>query len=202
MANKKNNIHIAIEGMDGVGKTTVSKLLAHNTGFKFIEKPLHYLFDNNDDDFTNYIKIRDKINNLENDNVLRAWFYGLGNIWTTHMFDENIITDRHLLSNYFWCGDNETEIIFNSLIKLIGLPDYTFLLIATPEEGFMRMRKRDINDSDFHKVQLYNDANNKMVSFLKDKQMNYKVIDTTTLTPQSIVEQIISTLNNNIGLNI
>ena len=38
-------IHIAIEGMDGVGKTTVCKLLASKTGYTFITKPLHYLLD-------------------------------------------------------------------------------------------------------------------------------------------------------------
>lgn len=30
--------HIAIEGMDGVGKTTASKLLAKRLGYKFIDK--------------------------------------------------------------------------------------------------------------------------------------------------------------------
>ena len=30
--------HIAIEGMDGVGKTTTCKLLAERLGYKFIEK--------------------------------------------------------------------------------------------------------------------------------------------------------------------
>jgi len=38
-------MHIAIEGMDGVGKTTVAKELARRLTFSFIEKPLHYLFE-------------------------------------------------------------------------------------------------------------------------------------------------------------
>ena len=41
--------HIAIEGMDGVGKTTTCKLLAERLGYKFIEKNLRFLFDENDE---------------------------------------------------------------------------------------------------------------------------------------------------------
>ena len=53
--------HIAIEGMDGVGKTTTCKLLAERLGYKFIEKNLRFLFDENDS-FNNYFRIRDKVN--------------------------------------------------------------------------------------------------------------------------------------------
>lgn len=35
--------HISIEGMDGVGKTTLSNRIAEKLGYKFVEKPLHYL---------------------------------------------------------------------------------------------------------------------------------------------------------------
>ena len=37
--------HISIEGMDGVGKSTVCQLLAEKTGYTFVTKPLHYLTD-------------------------------------------------------------------------------------------------------------------------------------------------------------
>jgi thymidylate kinase len=46
-------MHIAIEGLDGVGKTSTAKLLADEIGFKFIEKPMHYLTDV--DGINNYI---------------------------------------------------------------------------------------------------------------------------------------------------
>ena len=49
--------HIAIEGMDGVGKTTTCKLLAERLGYKFIEKNLRFLFDDNDS-FDNYYRAR------------------------------------------------------------------------------------------------------------------------------------------------
>ena len=53
--------HISIEGFDGVGKTTISNIVAKQLGFKFIEKPLHELFDEGDS-FDEYLRIRDKVN--------------------------------------------------------------------------------------------------------------------------------------------
>lgn len=35
---------IAVEGMDGVGKTEVSKYICEKYNFTFIEKPLHYFY--------------------------------------------------------------------------------------------------------------------------------------------------------------
>lgn len=55
-------IHISIEGMDGVGKSTTCQLLANKLGYKFIEKPLHYLFDESDNSFDEYIRIRNQVN--------------------------------------------------------------------------------------------------------------------------------------------
>ena len=42
----KPNIHISIEGFDGVGKTTICRLLTEKLGYEFVEKPLHFLFTN------------------------------------------------------------------------------------------------------------------------------------------------------------
>ena len=98
--------HISIEGMDGVGKSTTCKLLSERLGYKFVEKPLHYLFDESEDKFDEYIRIRDQVNANPN-RVFTSWFYGLGSIYMYEMFkDENIVTDRHFASNYAWSGSD------------------------------------------------------------------------------------------------
>lgn len=189
-------MHIAIEGMDGVGKTTVSKILAKKLNFKFIEKPLHYLFDENEE-FTNYIRIRDYINEQVENEALRAWFYGLGNIFLLHKFqNENIITDRHFLSNYYWCGGSKTEPIFEYMIELIGKPDHTFLLYASIEEAKRRIKNRDPMDPDLKKVKLYEESKLKMQSFLQKYKMNYTLIDTTNLSVEKVVELILKNIPN------
>ena len=42
---ENENLVIAIEGMDGVGKTTIAKRVAEDYNFKYIEKPLAYILD-------------------------------------------------------------------------------------------------------------------------------------------------------------
>ena len=68
--------HISIEGMDGVGKSTTCKLLSERLGYKFVEKPLHYLFDESEEKFDEYIRIRDQVN--ANQNRIFNSFWGAG----------------------------------------------------------------------------------------------------------------------------
>ncbi|OLS22509.1 MAG: Thymidylate kinase [Candidatus Heimdallarchaeota archaeon LC_3] len=187
-------MHIAIEGMDGVGKTTVAGLLAKKLDFSLVEKPLHFLLDE-EGSFTNYIKIRDYINLQINNDALRAWFYGLGNIFLYHKFkNENIITDRHLVSNYYWCGTEETETIFQNIINIIGRPDFTILLFASKEVGQKRIINRDPNDSDVEKTELYAESKTKMEDFLNKFDMEFVSIDTSFLSPEDVTQEIINCL--------
>jgi thymidylate kinase len=111
-------MHIAIEGIDGVGKSTAAHKLAQRLGFLLVEKPLHYLFDEKGND-DNYIRIRDIVNKSRNKKYT-GWFYGLGNIFLyEHFKNQNIITDRHILSNYCWSGDESTDYIFDAIFKSI-----------------------------------------------------------------------------------
>lgn len=134
--------HIAIEGMDGVGKTTASKLLAERLGYKFIDKNLRELFDDNGS-YDNYIRIRDKVN-ASLDRLFTAWFYALGNIYlhTAHE-KENIVTDRYFLSNYAWSGTENNDEVYDLLVKKLGFPDLTVILYADEHAILSRLRHRD-----------------------------------------------------------
>ncbi|MHB8360737.1 MAG: nucleoside/nucleotide kinase family protein [Thermoplasmataceae archaeon] len=180
--------------MDGVGKTTAAKNLSKKLNFKMVEKPLHYML-GKEGDFTDYIRIRDYINDQVDNNALRAWFYGLGNIFLYHYFKgENIITDRHFASVYYWCGSKETEEIFRCMVNLIGKPDFTFLLCTSVEEGWKRIKNRNPYDSDIKKVKLYPEAREKMKSFLIRYEMPYVVIDTTNLNEEEVIDKMIESL--------
>ena len=181
--------HIAIEGMDGVGKTTTCKLLAERLEYKFVEKNLRFLFDENDG-FDNYFKIRDKVN-ANSDRLFTSWFYGLGNIYLYTMFkDENIITDRHFLSNYAWSGTDDNTEVYDLLVKKLGFPDLTVILYADETAIFNRLRSRDENDSDLDKVKKAKEKYEKMVFFCEKYKMPYMVVDTSKLTPDQTVEII------------
>ncbi len=185
-------MHIAVEGFDGVGKSTAARKLAEKLGFLLIEKPLHFLFDEEGE--TEYIRIRDAVNQSTN-KKFTGWFYGLGNIYLYEKFKgQNIITDRHILSNYCWSGTPETDYIFDAIYKTTGAPDFTFLISAEPDIIEKRMRKRNPNDSDLRKVQYIKTAYEKMQSILIHYEMPGLVIDTTNLDEESVVELMISEL--------
>lgn len=182
--------HIAIEGMDGVGKTTASKLLAKRLGYKFIDKNLRELFDDNGS-YDNYIRIRDKVN-ASPDRLFTAWFYALGNIYlhTAHE-KENIVTDRYFLSNYAWSGTENNDEVYDLLVKKLGFPDLTVILYADEHAILSRLRHRNELDSDIKKVILAKEKYEKMIYFCEKYKMPYMVIDTSNLSPEEVVEVIV-----------
>lgn len=194
-------MHIAIEGMDGVGKTTAARLLSARLGFRVVEKPLQYLLDESKPPH-NYLRCRDYINQQMNNDALRAWFYGLGNLFLYHRFhNEDVITDRHFVSNYYWCGGPETEAIFQCMVELVGKPEHTFLLYASTKEALRRLKARDPNDPDLPKAQLGPESRAKMESFLVRYSMPFTSIDTTHLTPDQVVEHMVASLQSHLDLS-
>ena len=79
-------MHIAIEGIDGVGKTETARLLAQKKGFTFIEKPLHYILDKAG--MENYLWTTQQINN-HLDHNFAGMFYGLGNYYLSNKVIKN-----------------------------------------------------------------------------------------------------------------
>jgi thymidylate kinase len=184
-------LHISIEGIDGVGKTTTARLVAEQLGFIFVEKPLQYLFDEIDSQ-RNYLRIRDIVNGSDN-RLFTSWFYGLSNIYLYEKFKgKNIITDRHLLSNYCWSGTNDSEEVFDLLVEKIGNPDYTFILYANEQTVLNRLKERDVLDSDIPKTQFIPVAYKKMRDFCERYNMPFMEIDSSTLATQEVVNIIVN----------
>lgn len=189
--------HISIEGMDGVGKSTTCELLAKRLGYKFVEKPLHYLFDESEENFVEYIRIRDQVNKNPN-RVFTSWFYGLGSIYMYEKFkDENIVTDRHLASNYAWSGSDDNGEVYDLLIKKLGTPKLTVILYSPSETIVQRLISRDKNDSDIEKAKKSEFIYQRMIDFCKSKNMPFLVIDTSNMKPKEVVDRIIEELNKN-----
>jgi len=190
-------IHISIEGIDGVGKTTASQKVAKHFGYFFVEKPLHFLFDS-DESFENYIRIRDFVNSSSN-RLFTSWFYGLSNIFLFEKFgDRNIVTDRHLLSNYCWSGTHDNQDVYDLLVKKLGIPNFTFILYANEKTVESRILGRDVNDSDVEKTKFIPEAYKKMKSFCEKYEMPHLLIDTTNLNQDEVANIIIQTINEKV----
>ena len=187
-------MRIAIEGMDGVGKTTISKILADKLGYQYVDKPFKFLFEG-------LHLSDDEIKDLEwrlyekEDEALITLFYGMGLLYGTRCnSSNNVIYDRHFVSNYYWHGNEETTPLHNELIKLCGVPDLTVLLRASVATRMKRISKRDSQDRDLFNSAMYDDGYGKMEQFLKNSGFNYIVIDTECLTPEEVVDIIIKNI--------
>lgn len=190
-------VHISIEGMDGVGKSTTCKLLSERLGYKFVEKPLHYLFDKSEDKFDEYLRIRDQVNANPN-RVFTSWFYGLGSIYMYELFkNENIVTDRHFASNYAWSGADNNGEVYDLLIQKIGKPKLTVILYSPSETIVNRLISRNKEDSDISKAKKSETIYSRMIDFCKNKELPFIVFDTSNLKPEEVVDQIIEELNKN-----
>lgn len=188
--------HISIEGMDGVGKTTTCKLLAQRLNYVFVEKPLHYLFDKNDDTFDEYIRIRNQVNLSEN-RTFTSLFYGLGSIYMYERFKNyNIVTDRHFASNYAWSGSSDNNDVYDLLIKKLGVPKLTVILYASSEEIVKRLKNRNKNDSDIAKAKKSEEIYSRMISFCKSYNMPFIFIDSSNISPEGVVDKIVGALKN------
>ena len=196
-----NNIVIAIEGMDGVGKSTIAKMIANDFKMKYIEKPLTNLFD------IPKLKGKDNLslisNNIYNldDERIKACFFGLGNIYSV-LFNQNedIVIDRHFVSNYFWNGTERSEIIFKSMIDLVGKPDITILLYASVNTRMERLYIRNQNDYDLTDPEKKVLGYDKMLDFLDKYELPYILIDTEGKTIEEVyseVYKVVSSLREN-----
>lgn len=189
---------IAIEGMDGVGKTTISKLLAQELGYKYVNKPFEFLFDAlnlSEDDIKRF---EWKLYEIE-DEALLSTFYGLGIIYGTRCIECNdVVYDRHFISNYYWHGNEETKGLHEEFIRICGKPDLTVLLKANVETRMKRISSRNSDDKDLSNIAMYEYGYDKMEEFLKNNDFNYIIVD----TENNSIEEIIKIIVNNISKNI
>lgn len=187
---------LAIEGMDGVGKTTIAQRIAQENGLIYIDKPLHYFFeDSAEEGYRDLMQLANRIYDVK-DPVIRSWFFGLGNLFCFRNFQqENFIVDRHFVSNYFWNGDEQSDKVFESMINIIGVPDLTLVLYASPKVRMERLKKRNPNDKDISDPEKQVNGYDKMLGFLQQFHIPYIFVDTENKT----IDDIVSELNNAIS---
>lgn len=184
---------IAIEGMDGVGKTTICKILSKRLNYKFIDKPVKYLKGDNTEiekgDWT-------IIENIYNKNeLIRSLFFLTGNILALdNSKNENVILDRHFASNLFW---NSSDKEINLFKEVINLSKYYYsnkvvnIFLFTDKEELRKMLiKRNENDEDINNIELLIENYEKMKNIYKKLDENFIEIDTTGLTIDEVIEKI------------
>lgn len=182
---------IAIEGMDGVGKTTICKYIEEKLNFIYIDKPTKYLFEDNQGkiDYEKFYQTLDEIYKLDEES--RTIFFGKGNIIAVTKYPEkDIVIDRHLVSNYYWNGNKELYNYYDDLIKKCGKPDITIYLYASPEVRYQRLKERNSNDIDLYDLSVFEDEKEKVLEFLNDFNLEYKIIDTNNKSIKDVCNEV------------
>ena len=177
---------IAIEGMDGSGKTTVAKAVAQNTGYKYLERPIENYFGLDSQTYDNMcVKMWDM-----NEPNKTLWFFGLGHLLAVSGSEnQNVILDRHILSTYFWDGNDENQNVFQSLVDCGVLPDLTIILYADVKTRINRIKERDSKDADLILDKVYEDGYTKMLEFAEKYNMPYIIVNTEGRTLDSIIDE-------------
>lgn len=185
-------MHIAIEGLDGVGKTQTARRLAKQYGFQFVEKPLHYLTDVQGMD--NYLRMMNIINTTM-DPDFQALYYGLGNLYLRRLTKgKHVVTDRDLCSTYFWNKTKDNEMLFDELVRMCGLPDVIVILYADAEVRRKRILGRNANDPDLKEKILPDSSYKKMLEFVERYQAHYIWVDNSNLHLDETVQRIADTM--------
>ena len=144
-------MHIAIEGLDGTGKTSTAKLLAELLGFQYHSKALHRMknFDA-PDRYDNFITLNECV-----DSAPSARFeYGMRAAFLNDRLSRvDTVTERYFCSNYAANPSPDTIQSIRKVIELLGAPDLTVILYCRPEVNYQRMYERNPDDKDFHKLQ-------------------------------------------------
>lgn len=131
----KGNMFVTIDGVDGVGKTTVAQLLVSGCGFKYYKSP-----------GGPFAKLRHEVDNHVNP-IARYCFYHLA---TQHDSNEirrllettSVVCDRYIASTmaYHVALDDRILSIHDDMRLL--KPDFSFLLGVDTETRDRRIRER------------------------------------------------------------
>lgn len=187
---------IAIEGMDGVGKSTIAKKIAKSLGYVYLDKPLKELFQTekiNGEELLSIIS--NKIYDFDEE-IIKAWFFGMGNIYSFLKYkNEDLIIDRHFASNYFWNGTSETNCIFENMIDLIGVPDLTIVLYASVKTRLERIYSRNSNDYDLKDAEKHVDGYDKILNFLNSFSVPHVFVNTENKTEDEVYTEVKDIIN-------
>lgn len=169
---------ISVEGLDGVGKSTVLKNISQALNMPVVEKPIRklLLLDNEQSR-----KITENIYNSYSSNI-QAMYYLMGYLSALEDSKKNnLLLDRGFLSTYYFSYNDENSSLFDMFAYNYGLPDITIVLYASVSERIKRIKNRSLLDSDLKKKRLYIDGYDKYFEAIKKYNIPYLLINNEKL---------------------
>lgn len=172
---------IAIDGMDGVGKSTVAKILGERINYPVYEQKL---VEKIGMDPIFYKKLVKYIESSNNKNITSI-FYILKSLLDNE--EENVIAVRSIVSLYYFEHNNLDPKLIESILELGIIPDLIVILYAGVEERIKRIKKRNENDPDLVSKEALSEGYDIMLDFVKQYNLPYLGIDTTNINIDKVV---------------
>ena len=180
---------ICVEGVDGVGKTTVAKELASALGGVYYKTPPEP-----------FSSIRTLVDHGAPSEA-RFHFYVSSVIWASReisriLFERPVVSDRYIYSTLAYhrvLSPDLPPLILRP--QSIRRPDYAVLLIASEAARSSRLQHRTKVDST-HDARIEADTGLLSAVELEFKAMRLDVVDTTALTSREVTTAILGRLHS------
>jgi len=188
---------IAIEGIDGAGKTSVAKIIAKRLNYNYSsQKALSQYMEIDESVYLSYCT--NYRNNVDSDKNKMFWLYATSCLLAADI--SNVVCDRHLGTVYFWYGCDDNEIISHAVYSLSKKPDITFLLNVSVQKALERVRSK-FNDEDIEtamykreieKANMADKFSLKVEEYFQKFNLPYKILETDNMTIPEVADGILS----------
>jgi len=186
---------IAIEGIDGAGKTSVSKMIANNLGYEYSsQKALSSYMSIEENVYLEYChNYREQVCS---DHTSMFMLYSLSCFLSGRK--PNVVCDRHLPTVYFWYGNETSLIVAETIYRISKKPDITFLLNVGVDTATERIRKKWLNGEiteheysrDLIKAKSASNFVQEVIPFLYHFNLKYVIIDANEKSLADVVSEI------------
>lgn len=164
---------IAFEGMDGCGKSTVASLFAKSNDFIHETQRIMSILDISREEFDKLVKVVRYSKNKK----LSSMFYTF-RCMLDNEANSNTVVERTMISTYYFEKNNMEKKFWDFAMELDVIPDITFILYASPEERYNRIKRRNPEDADLKNKEALYDGYNDMLEFIKLYSIPYVGINT------------------------
>ena len=180
---------IALEGMDGVGKSTLTKMVASSISGYPVVKAIHPLRDtaiHHD----NFLNVAELVLRSDRHRFEQCMFGVRGIFLYLRLNDEPIVSDRFYASNLWHVERRDIDI--ERLVSFIGIPETTILLCASRNVLFRRIHSRNPHDKDLEKIAQTEAAYEIMKLRFEQYKIPFEEINTDKKDLNEIVRMILS----------
>lgn len=172
---------VALEGMDGCGKTTIARKISEDLGYTYANRQLKNIFNLSKEQFEEACQ---RIYDI-NDSTLSALFFTLNN-YVSMIKDKNVILDRHFISTCFWNYNERTSSMLNMLSNIVR-PDITIFLLSSIEKRRQHIGMREGNNLDIYDVKKMSYGYDEMIHYAQKLSFNYIVVHEDDMQYEEII---------------